>query len=349
MVLTNAEKKQRYIEKLKASGRYEAFKKKKAFVEKCRQERIKEEWLLKKRQAKTSAIVTHLDPGTTSNCLGQVYNAKSALSKATKKVKHKNDRNDIIVAVTSPKKEMPAKSIETDVINAVLCFYERDDVSRMSPNMRDCRNFKCPDTGVKTLKPIRHLTYKLNDVYNMFLKHIKKDETSHTKDEIACYLYSIISKIPASVKTLKIWSDGPNNQFKNRFMGALIKLFQKMLNIQIFWNFFAASHGKGVVDGIGATVKTRVRRLVKSRRAIVENSKDFAKAFNSETSLIDVTHMPAAQAAKIRKDLDLEEVFASAPPVPDVFFCHQMQCVNDKIIAFPTSREGYDYYRKFNF
>ncbi|KAJ2950915.1 hypothetical protein O0L34_g5284 [Tuta absoluta] len=41
------------------------------------------------------------------------------------------------------------------------------------------------------------------------------------------------------------------------------------------WNFFAASHGKGAVDGIGGSVKRSVWVSVKSRRAIVNNAQEF--------------------------------------------------------------------------
>ena len=41
-------------------------------------------------------------------------------------------------------------------------------------------------------------------------------------------------------------------------------------------NFFATSHGKGVVDGIGGTVKRVVWSLVRSDQARITNAKEFA-------------------------------------------------------------------------
>lgn len=35
-------------------------------------------------------------------------------------------------------------------------------------------------------------------------------------------------------------------------------MLQSIYNIEISWSFFATSHGKGAVDGIGATVKRSV-------------------------------------------------------------------------------------------
>lgn len=149
------------------------------------------------------------------------------------------------------------------------------------------------------------------------------------------------------MKTLKIWSDGPNNQFKNRFTATLIKLFETYKKIKIFWNFFATAHGKGSVDGIGAVVKNRVKRLVKSRHSIVNCSSDFCQAFNSENSVIEVMHMPESETTKIRKGLKLDDVFAAAPAVAEVFSFHQLQLIDQKVKGFTTSQEGYDYFEKY--
>ncbi len=159
-------------------------------------------------------------------------------------------------------------------------------------------------------------------------------------------MFSIISKVPSTVETMKIWSDGPNNQFKNRFIAALIEVFEKYKKIKIFWNFFATAHGKGSVDGIGAVVKNRVKRLIKSRQSIVHSSKDFCESFNSENSVIEVMHMPESEFIKIRETLKLDFVFATAPAVADVFSFHQLQCVDGKVKGFITSQEGYEYFDK---
>jgi hypothetical protein len=46
------------------------------------------------------------------------------------------------------------------------------------------------------------------------------------------------------------------------------------LNVEIIWNFFATSHGKRVVDGLGGTVKWSVWRAVKSGSQL-KNAKQF--------------------------------------------------------------------------
>lgn len=172
---------------------------------------------------------------------------------------------------------------------------------------------------------------------------ISSDNTNHTKNEIACCVYKILSKIPSAVEVLKIWSDGPFNQFKNRYIAALLVILEKRFSIKIYWNFFATSHGKGNVDGIGAAVKNRVRRLVKSRKAIVNSSKDFVDAFNTESSVIDLVDFPDSEMMKIFNELKLDDVFSSAPPIPNISNFHQLQVINGRVVGFSTSAEGYGF------
>lgn len=174
---------------------------------------------------------------------------------------------------------------------------------------------------------------------------MSSDDTNHTKNEIACFMYEILSKLPSTIKTLKIWSDGPNNQFKNKYMAGLSKFFEETFKLKIYWNFFAAGHGKGCVDGIGAVVKNKVRRLINSRKAIVYCSRDFVDAFNTEKSLIKVIDISKAAIDKNRCDLKLDDLFDNAPNVKGVFGFHQMQIINDKIVGYDTSREGYDNFK----
>ena len=72
-----------------------------------------------------------------------------------------------------------------------------------------------------------------------------------------------------SVKTVHIWSDGPSSQFKNQYVAAALPWLQAETNIQVDWNFFATSHGKGAVDGIGGTIKRLAGRCVVTGTSII--------------------------------------------------------------------------------
>lgn len=95
------------------------------------------------------------------------------------------------------------------------------------------------------------------------------DSLVHTKETIIPYIYKLLTELPKSLKTLKIWSDGPSSQFKNKFIAAMIPELEAEFGLKIYWNYFAKSHGKGCIDGIGATTKMIVRKHIRARDSIV--------------------------------------------------------------------------------
>ena len=66
-------------------------------------------------------------------------------------------------------------------------------------------------------------------------------------------LFDTINKKYSSIKLFNLFKDGPTSKFKQPF--------------KIAFNFFATSHGKGAVNGIGGTVKCPVWTNVRSTAA----------------------------------------------------------------------------------
>lgn len=176
---------------------------------------------------------------------------------------------------------------------------------------------------------------------NFKAKIFVSDNTDHTKFTIVPYLWKLVSNLPSSCKILKIWSDGPTSQFKNKFMAAVISFFEEKFNIKIIWNYFAASHGKGCVDGLGATVKTIVRKHIRARDIIVNNAFDFVQAFKMTPSKIDIEEMNTDQLEQINTELQTVNLFSKAKPIPNIMSTHQIQIINRKTVAFNTSKQGY--------
>jgi hypothetical protein len=76
----------------------------------------------------------------------------------------------------------------------------------------------------------------------------------------------ILSELPSTVKLVQFWSDNAGSQFKNQFILEGIKRFEsRYSSLKICWNFYAALHGKTVVDGIGGSVKRYVRQRILDR------------------------------------------------------------------------------------
>lgn len=81
-----------------------------------------------------------------------------------------------------------------------------------------------------------------------------------------------------------IWTDGPSSEFKNRFMAHLLQELSTKYKKIFKWKFFATSHGKGIVDGIGGRAKSIVRYKTRSQgdtAPIVQSAKDFADLVSS--------------------------------------------------------------------
>ena len=107
---------------------------------------------------------------------------------------------------------------------------------------------------------------------------VVSDDRGHNKESIVPFIDRLLDGLPQSIHHIDLWSDGPSGQFKNRFIAALIPWFQKRKNMHIKWNYFATSHGKGPVDGIGGCIKRYVTSKIMTRKAIVQDVDAFAAA-----------------------------------------------------------------------
>lgn len=175
-----------------------------------------------------------------------------------------------------------------------------------------------------------------------FSKVFVSNNLHHTKETIIPYVHKLLSSLPETVKIVKIWSDGPSSQFKNKFIAAIIGLLESTFNTSFFWNYFATSHGKGCVDGIGATVKNVVRKHIKARQASVNSAADFVNAFNLTPSTISVEQVTDEDFCEINNKLNVAEIFLNTKNIPDIASAHQIQQESGNIRIFSTSKEGYN-------
>ncbi|KAG8276352.1 hypothetical protein J6590_067667 [Homalodisca vitripennis] len=74
------------------------------------------------------------------------------------------------------------------------------------------------------------------------------------------------------------------------------------------WNFFASSHGKGAVDGIGGMVKRIVWRAVKGRKAFVNIPEDFYRVALEKCKEI---HLLTSKSLMLKVDIKNEEYDAT--------------------------------------
>ena len=117
------------------------------------------------------------------------------------------------------------------------------------------------------------------------------DNLVHSMDIVVeAYNDHILDKIPDKVKTLSIWLDGVASQFKNYLILATMKVLLKKHDVQISYDFFATSHGKGLLDGIAGTVKCVDLKAVQSRKFTMTGAASFmAAARSSNVKVIEMT------------------------------------------------------------
>ena len=112
---------------------------------------------------------------------------------------------------------------------------------------------------------------------------IISDELQHDKQSVAVFinkvLFDFIKKAHPQVNTVHIFSDGPSSQFKSKYIVQLLYSLRQNTGLNLNWHYFATSHGKGAVDGVGGTVKRAVFTAVMTRKVTrVDDAKSFAKA-----------------------------------------------------------------------
>ena len=124
---------------------------------------------------------------------------------------------------------------------------------------------------------------------------VVSDDVSHSKQCVLVFVRKILqSLLMDSVKTVHIWSDRPSSQLKNRYVAAALSWLQAETDIQTGWNFLAASHGKGAVDGIGGTIKRLTGRRTVTAKSIITDSVSFFNAVNNK-SKVKVFLVPTAE------------------------------------------------------
>ena len=106
-----------------------------------------------------------------------------------------------------------------------------------------------------------------------------------------------------SVEVVDVWTDGPPSQYKNKYIFALLFTLQEHHGLQIQWNYFATSHGKGPNDALGGNVKRMAHRLTTARTVIINNAETLATAVRSCDTNIHVHVMDEAVIQQKCQDL----------------------------------------------
>ena len=169
---------------------------------------------------------------------------------------------------------------------------------------------------------------------------IVSDDRSHEKKSVAVFLNKVLNTFVKEnhpgVNEVHMFSDGPSSQFKNKFIAQLLNSLTQSLHLRLFWHYFATSHGKGAVDGIGGTVKRMVWTAVSTRKVQpVVNAKAFANVAK-ECCKTSITLITANEINKTSEALDLDQCFKRAKGIPGISKFHCMYAVQPGTMKFLT-------------
>ena len=83
----------------------------------------------------------------------------------------------------------------------------------------------------------------------------------------------------AIVKVVYLYSGNATLQFKNQDKMASIIPLEKNHDFKIFWDYFAALHRKGFVNGVGPAVKQMAGNKVRAEDAEMTSAEIFVISF----------------------------------------------------------------------
>ena len=155
---------------------------------------------------------------------------------------------------------------------------------------------------------------------------IVSDDLHHTKLSVHAFMSDILGSIKEKypeVREFDIFSDGASSQFKQRFLFSNLFNWEEEFDVRIRWHFFATSHGKGVVDGLGGTVKRAVWRYVKSGKRPVVSPEAFSQVARERNPGISVRYIPASKIQLNKQNL--EKLWSETVPVPNTHKLHSIQ------------------------
>ena len=156
---------------------------------------------------------------------------------------------------------------------------------------------------------------------------IVSDYQQHDKYAACIFNQMIIDELikhhTPQMQDLHIFSDGAAQHFKQRFTISKATLIP---DICVYWHFFATSHGKGAVDGIGGTIKRQVYHEIMARRSEPEDAAEFAAIAQKTASKIKVLYCPAVNINDVKEVSDAQWV--GVKPIPGLHSIHSIRMIS---------------------
>ena len=165
---------------------------------------------------------------------------------------------------------------------------------------------------------------------------IVSNDLKHDKKSVAVFIHKVLKdlvkkKYPHISKAC-IFSDGPSSQFKNRYLANFLHTLQAQF-MDIKWNYFATSHVKGIVDGIGGSVKRMVWKAMSTRKVKIVKDANVASAFDKS---VTISYIPSEEREITAIFIILKRFFSKAPKICGISKFHCLEPQNGSSIYQST-------------
>ena len=110
-------------------------------------------------------------------------------------------------------------------------------------------------------------------------------------------------------------------------------------DLSITWDFFATSHGKGSVDGVGRGVKRGVHQKVMSRQEVVKTAEEYSRVAAEVCPNVTILYITEDEILVCRDLLD-SLVFNGSKTLPDTRRMHYMEVVAPSEIKHSWFKRG---------
>ena len=164
---------------------------------------------------------------------------------------------------------------------------------------------------------------------------IVSDELHHNKQSVFAFNSKILQdvgmKLPWKIERVHYWSDGAGSQFKNKFNFVNLLHHKSDMGCEADWSFFATSHGKGPIDGIGGEVKRSVWRDVLKGNVVVNSALEFYEAAIKLNKTITVLYVKQEEIQEVADNL--QERWNDCKTIPGTHSFHYVVPVSGAVVA----------------
>lgn len=126
------------------------------------------------------------------------------------------------------------------------------------------------------------------------------EDVRHTAPAVFAHLEPLFKKFKElKITTIQIFTDGPTAQYRNKTSFGLICILAEKYEFEkVIWNYWESGHGKGIIDGLGGTLKSKADNKV-AQGLDITNAETFIRAVQDVK--IDVSEIKSESIDEVQQ------------------------------------------------